>query len=160
MLAAKRIQHPHFPSLHIRSRRIIRMDHHHAPRPRRHRLLQRRKIYLPAMVINQRIRNQPHILQIRQKLKERITRLRHQQLVSRVAQQAKHERIPLAGACGQNDLLRIHIDPTRRDVACNVSAARATLAVVTGHRLAREKQPLRLRIVVQRPWRSERPQNR
>ncbi len=93
------------------SRRIVRMHHHNRLRPRPDPLLQLPKVDPPPMVIKQRIRPQPHVLQIRQKIKQRITRLRHQHLVPRIAQQPEQIPIPFARTRRQHHRIRINLRP-------------------------------------------------
>ena len=88
--------------------RIIGMHDDDPARPRRDRLLQCVKINLPAMVINQRVPHQLHVLDVRQKIKERITRRRSENFVAGIAQQAKHIRISFTSAGGENNV--VHAD--------------------------------------------------
>ena len=60
------------------------------------------------MIVDQRVRNELHVLQIGKKIKQRITRCRHQHLIARIAQQAKDERVGFAGAGGENNPLWTH----------------------------------------------------
>ena len=71
--------------------RIVRMHHQNRPGPRPNPPLQLREVNPPAKVVEQRIRLQPHIIQIRQKVEQRIARLRDQHLIARVAQQPEQE---------------------------------------------------------------------
>src|SRR5256885_4029833 len=66
-----------------------------------------RSINLPAMVVNKRVRHQIHVLQIAQKIEQRIARLRNQNLVFGIAKQTKDVRVTLAGA-GDRKSTRLH----------------------------------------------------
>src|SRR5437879_4050848 len=89
--------------------------------PRRNGHFQGRQINLPAMVVNKRVRHELHVLQIAQKIEQRIARLRNQNLVFGIAKQTKDVRVTLAGAGGENNILWI-------DFAGG--GARATLVVL------------------------------
>ena len=71
------------------ARWIVRMYHQDRSCARRNRPLQFALVDPPAVIVKERIGPQPHIVQIGQKVEERVARLRHQDLVAWVAQQAK-----------------------------------------------------------------------
>ena len=122
------------------------MHHHHRLRPRPNPLFQLRKIDPPPMVIKKRIALQPHILEVRQKIKQRIARLRHQHLIARVAQQPEQIPIPLAGARRQHQRSRVNTCPVVRVILC--------------HGLSRRSHPTRIRVIHQSPRLRQRPQDR
>src|ERR1017187_5402646 len=80
------------------------MDQHDSPGIGRYHLEETVRIDLPAMVVDQGRGFDAHIVKSGEKVKERVTRLRHENFASRVAEQAEQEAVGLAGACGQNDL--------------------------------------------------------
>src|SRR5947209_16406802 len=106
---------------------IIGVDNDHPAGALGHGLLQGMKIKLPTMVINQRIAREFYVLNIGEEIKQRITGSRDQQFITRIAQQAEYERVCLAGAGGEDDVL-----------SRNLSTARL---VVPGNCLARLLQP-------------------
>ncbi len=69
---------------------IVRMHHDNRPRPRRDPVAQRVEIQAPAMtsarIIKQWIRRQAHIIDGREQIKKRITRLGNQHLIARIAE--------------------------------------------------------------------------
>ena len=86
-------------------------------------------IDLPPVLVDQRRGLQAHIVETRQEIEERITRLGDKNLVAGIAQEAEEKAVGLAGAGGQNDLFGIQGDGVR--------------AVVCADRLARgEQDPL------------------
>ncbi len=128
------------------SRRIIRMHHHNRLRPWPNPPLQLRKIDPPPIVVKERISPQTHILQIRQKIKQRITRLRDQHLIPRIAQQPKQIPISFTRTRSQHHSIRINPNPT--------------IPVVPNHRFPRRSHPPRIGIIDQRPRTSQRRKNR
>ena len=86
MFAAECIQGIEFARVDIRSCRIVGMNDDDSPRPVRHRLLHGMKIHLPTVVVNERVRDQPHVLQISQKLEKRVARFRYQKLIASIAE--------------------------------------------------------------------------
>ena len=97
-------------------RRIIGMHHDDRSRARRDRLLQRVKIHLPAMVVDERIPRRLYVLNAREKIKERIARRGNQNLVPGIAQQPKRVRIGFARARGQKNVVNVHIHAMLRVV--------------------------------------------
>ena len=110
------------------------MHQHNRPRLRRDRAPKSLRLDLPSVVIYQRRSLDPHIIQHCQKIKQRISRLRHDNLLPRIAQQLEQKAVRLARARRQHH-------PLRRN--CH-----AMIRVVAAHRLARPQQPQRLRIVI------------
>ena len=96
-------------------------------------------------VINQRIRDNPNIVQPGQKIEERVARLRRQDGVPRLGEKAENVGISFAGAGGQEDLPRIERDPS--------------LGVVSGHRLPRREQAARVGFIRERPRICQRSQD-
>ena len=64
---------------------IIRMHHDYSARPRRNRLLQRMKINLPSVVVDQLIAHQAHILYIGEEFEKGVAWRWNQQLVAWIA---------------------------------------------------------------------------
>src|SRR6516225_10103207 len=97
--------------LHIRSRRIVRMHHEHRTAPvagltrNFDSPMQRVEIDLPSMVVYQFIRNEFHILQICEKVEQRVAWGWYQHDVSGIAEQPKNERVAFAGAGGKNQIV-------------------------------------------------------
>src|ERR1700677_1560045 len=126
-------------------RRIVRMHHHNRLRPRPNPPLQLRKVDPPPIVIKQWIRPQSHILQIRQKIEQRIARLPHQHLIPRIAKQPKQIPIPFTGTGGQYHRIRIDTSPMPR--------------VIPRHRLPSRPHPPRIGIISQPLNPRQRPKN-
>src|SRR5713226_4137684 len=118
------------------SSRVVRVDHDHAPRPRSDRLLQTVKINLPPVVVNQRIAHQLHILNVRQKSEQRVTRRGNQQFIPGITKQAKNEGVRFARAGSQHHILG--------------GNRRATSGVILRHRDPRALQTFRIWLVAQR----------
>ena len=87
----------------------------------------------------QRVGRQLHILQVGEKLEQRIARLRHQDFVPGIAQQSKNVGVAFAGAGGEDERFRIEL--RIRHAARDSSAATASRALA---------KPFGLRIVVHR----------
>src|SRR5262249_42038555 len=102
------------------------------------RRLERVEVDLPPVVVNQRVGNQLYVLQLGEKIEERIARLGDQNLVVGVRKQAKHKAVGFPAAGSQNERLRVNI----------LSA----FAIIPGNRLASLQKALRLRVVVERLW--------
>ena len=92
------------------------MHHDDRSRARRDRLLQRVKIHLPAMVVDERIPRRLYVLNVREKIKERIARRGNQNLVPVIAQQPKRVRIGFARARGQENVVKVDMNATLRVV--------------------------------------------
>src|SRR5215472_5311929 len=92
------------------------------------------------MIVKKRVRDQVNVFEVGKKLKQRVTRLRHQDFIARIAQKPEDERIALAGAGGENDLVS-------RDGRLRCSA----IFVVGRYRLARRQHSLRIGMVTQGP---------
>src|SRR5262245_8521558 len=84
------------------------MHEHHRLRSWSYSLPQRMFIHMPAMVVEQGIRNQLHIIEFGKKFKQWIAWLRHKNFITRIAQQAKQERIGFAGTGSEDQ--RVPID--------------------------------------------------
>src|SRR5580698_334721 len=87
---------------------IIRMHQRNRARPWGNALTHRLQIQVPAMVVEKCIRNQSHVIERGQKIKEWITRLRNQNLVAGIAEQAKHIAVCLARAGGEENMRRVN----------------------------------------------------
>src|SRR3954468_8363234 len=81
-----------------RSRRIIRIHHQHRPGSRRHCRFKRVQVDMPAVIVEERVRRELHVLYSRQQVEQRIARRRDQHLIARIAKQSKQERVGLARA--------------------------------------------------------------
>ena len=68
---------------------------------------QRLEVEVPAMIVEKLVGNQPHIIQLGQKVEQRIARLANQHLVAGIAEQPEEKAVGLAGAGGEKDLFRI-----------------------------------------------------
>src|SRR5437870_12812982 len=73
------------------SSRIIGMHHDQRPRSWCDCLLHRVEINLPAMVVNQRITSELHVLNVRKKIEQRIARCGNEDFVARIAQQLNND---------------------------------------------------------------------
>src|SRR5438094_10612555 len=80
------------------SSRIIGMHHDQRPRSWCDCLLHRVEINLPAMVVNQRITSELHVLNVRKKIEQRIARCGNEDFITPTAHQPKDERVGLAHA--------------------------------------------------------------
>ena len=67
------------------------MHHDHAARPRSERSFQRVKIDLPAVVVDERVTCDFHVVQVREKFKKGITGCGDQDFVSRIAKHSERE---------------------------------------------------------------------
>src|SRR5260370_16308638 len=90
-----------------RCRRIVGLNYYHRPRSLSHRLLQRQPIDLPSVVINQRVRDERHVLEIGKKIKQRITWLGYENFIARIRQQPEDIQISLTGAGCDYQVFRI-----------------------------------------------------
>ena len=77
-----------------------------------HAAAQRLEVNVPAMIVEKLIRNQLHIIQLRQEIEQRVARLPNQHLVPGIAQQPEEEAVGFAGTGGEKDLLRIYTGST------------------------------------------------
>src|SRR3989442_15515877 len=84
---------------------IIGMNNNRSARAGCDRLLQSMKVDLPVVVIDQRIAHQFYILNVGQKLEQRIAGGWDQQLVTGIAEHPKNKGICLAGAGGEKYVL-------------------------------------------------------
>ena len=71
------------------------------------RLSQRVKIDLPAVIVEQWVGYEVHVLEVGEKLKQRIARFGHQNFIAGIAQQAKDVGIAFAGAGREHYRFRI-----------------------------------------------------
>ena len=126
--------------------RIVRMNQHHRPRPRPDPLLQLGKVDPPAKVVKQRVIPQRHMVERRQKIEQRIARLRYQHLVARVAQQPKQKAISLACTRSQDHPPRVNL--------CTM------LRIVPAHSLPSTQDPTRIGVINHRRRLPKRAQDR
>src|SRR2546427_12739487 len=116
------------------------MDYYDCPCSLGDRLLQRRQIDLPSVVINQRVRDQRHVLQIGEKIKQRVTWLGYENFIARIRQQPKDVRISLTSAGSEDQVLRINF----------VGEGTRPTRVVFRYCFSRAAQAFRLRVIVER----------
>ena len=113
------------------------MHHDDGARPLRDPLTKRMQVQVPAMtaarIVQKAIRHQLHVIDRREQIEERITRLRNQHLVPRIAEQPEEPAISLARAGGEKDLLCIN--------------PRAVVGIVAAYRPACTKHAPRIGIV-------------
>src|ERR1039457_5240066 len=112
------------------------MDDDYSLSARRGRFVERIEIDLPSVIVDERIRDEFDIGKIGEKLEQRITRLRHENLVVRIAEQTEDVGIGFAGAGGQSEPFGIEIENAVR------------LVIVPTNSLAGFEQSSRLRIVM------------
>src|SRR3954470_3268055 len=93
------------------------------------------KVDLPAMVVYQRIRDETHVLQLGEKIEQRIAWFGNEDFVTGIAEQTKNKRIAFAGAGGEDERFRID-----------------GWSVILRDRFACAKQALGLGIIVKRFW--------
>src|ERR1039458_102434 len=86
------------------------MDEDYRARSRRGRFVKRVEVDLPAVIVNQWVRDEFDIGEIGEKFEQRIARLRHENLVVRIAEQTEDVGIGFAGAGGQNESFGIEIE--------------------------------------------------
>src|SRR5215469_7405418 len=122
-------------STDIRAGGIIRMNHHDRTRLLAYRLFQGMQVNLPSVVIEQRIRNQLHIFEIGQELKQGIARLRYKNFIAWIREQPKDVRISFASAGGEDQIFW-------RD-------ALSALVIVLHDGFTRAQKSLGLRIVLE-----------
>ena len=82
--------------------RVVRVHQHNGPSLRGDRPSESLRLNLPALVVDQRHRPDPHIVQHCEEVEERIARLRDEDLAARIAQQPEEEAVGFAGAGGQH----------------------------------------------------------
>src|SRR5436309_2665497 len=85
--------------------RIVGMDHDNASRARRDGLLQRMHVDMPAVIVKKRIADELYVIHVRQEIKQRIAGRGNQEFVAGIAQQAKNERVRLAGAGSEEQII-------------------------------------------------------
>src|SRR5438045_2058190 len=101
------IQPGGFFSFYIGAGGIVGMDDQDGPRRWMDFFLQCFEINVPPMVVKKRVVHQANIVEVGQKLEQRIAGRRNQNFVIRIAEQAEEKRISLAGAGGEKDFLGI-----------------------------------------------------
>src|ERR1700691_2582119 len=118
------------------SRRIVRVDQRNGSSTRGYAAAQRLQVQMPAMIVEELIGNQPHVVQPGQEIEQRVAGLADQHLFARVAEQPEQEAVGLAGAGGEKDLIRIYRS--------------SMVAVIEADRLAGGAETPRFRFVAQR----------
>src|SRR5260370_3510587 len=98
-------------------RRIIGMHDDEPACARRDGPLQRMKIDLPPVVVQERIADQADVLYVRQKIEQWIAGRWNQEFVARIAKRSKHVGIRFAGACGENNVLSRNVVVPRSIIA-------------------------------------------
>src|SRR3954467_15240031 len=91
------------------------------------------KVDLPAVVVDQRIWDETHVLQLGEKIEQRIAWFGNEDFVTGIAEQTKSKRISFAGAGGEDERFRID-----------------GWSVIMRNRFACGKQALGLGIIVKR----------
>src|SRR5690348_14673004 len=81
------------------------MDDNNAACKRRNCLLQRMRVDVPAVIVKQRIADELYVIHVRQEIKKRIAGRGDQEFVAKIAEQAKNERVILAGAGGEEQIV-------------------------------------------------------
>ncbi len=94
------------------------------------------EVNLPAVVVDEMKRPKLYVLNRGEKIEERIARMRDEDFVAGLAEQSEEERIRLARAGRQNEMLGID--------------AGALLFVIANHRIPRGSQAFRVGIVLER----------
>ena len=107
---------------------------------------QRLQIEMPAMIVEERIGDEAHVVQLGQKIEQGVAGLPDQHLIARIAEQAEEEAVAFAGTGGEKDLIGI-------DGNCVVT-------IILADGLARGAQTLGIRLVLERGRVVERRQNR
>ena len=103
---------------------IIRMDNDNAAAARRDRRIEGVKVDLPAVVVNERVANQAHVLNVCEKIEKRIAGSGDQDFVTWIAEKTKDEGIGFAGAGGQQNVVGWHRVAASRVVAGDCFACR------------------------------------
>src|SRR5579862_9832020 len=70
-------------------------------------LLQRRKIDLPSVIVEQRVRNKLDVFEFGEKFEKRIARIGDENFLAGIAEQAEDERVTFAGARGEDEAFGI-----------------------------------------------------
>jgi hypothetical protein len=118
------------------------MDHHDPARPRRDRRFQARKINLPAVIVDQQIRNEANVCKVREKFKERIAGRGNENFVSLFAEQPENVRVSLARSRSEQDAFGVD--------ALNRPGKSLASTVIFGHRFPRFSQALAFRAIYER----------
>ena len=116
------VQARDFGGLDEISSRIIWVDDNDAARARSDRAIESVKINLPAVIVNEGIAHEFHIVELGEKTEERITGFGDQEFIAGIAEKAEDEGIGFAGAGGENDVARGNILATRRIIRGNSEA--------------------------------------
>ena len=74
------------------------MHDEHGPRTRCERCTQRSEINLPAMIVEQRIRNQADVGKVAKKFEQRVAWRGNKNLIAHFAQQPKNVAVSFAGS--------------------------------------------------------------
>ena len=94
---------------------IVGMHDQHGPGTRRERRAQGDEINLPAVIVEQRIRNQADVGKIGEKFEQRIAGRGNQNFIARFAQQPKNVAVSFAGSRGEQDVFRINSRDARSE---------------------------------------------
>src|SRR5271155_2730421 len=101
---------------------------------------------MPAVIVEKLVGNKAHIVELGQKIEQRVTWLPDQDLVARITKKPEEKAVGFAGAGGKEDLLRVERS--------------AMVMIVAAYGLASGAQALWIRIVKQRrrvyEWRQDR----
>src|SRR6202035_5741567 len=98
----------------------------------------------PAVIVEQRIRNETDIREIREKFKQRIAGRGNQNFVSGFAQQTKNVTVGFACSRSEQDALRI--DPRGRSEKSRLAG------IIFGNRFARFQQTLAFGTIDKPAW--------
>src|SRR5579872_2435519 len=79
------------------TRRIVGVDDDHSLAAGGEPAAECLQVEMPAVIVEKRIRNKPHIIELGQEIEERIAGLADQHLVAGIAEQAEEEAVSLAG---------------------------------------------------------------
>src|SRR5580700_4104893 len=90
--------------------RIVGMDERNGTRLRADQSPQRFDVQVPTVIVKQRIRGKAYVLELCQKVEERIAWLGDQHLIACVCKQAEEVAVGFAGAGGEKDAFRIDRD--------------------------------------------------
>ena len=80
---------------------------------------QRRKINLPAVVIEQRVAHKFYVTEIRKEVEQRIARRRNQDFIAGIAEQAKDERVCFARPGRQQEIVFVNARLLMHVVGCD-----------------------------------------
>ena len=114
---------------------IVRVDDDHSLAAGGEAAAECLQVQMPAVIVDKRIGDQPHIIELGQEIEERVAGLADQHLVAGIAEQAEEETVGLAGAGGEKNVFRID---------CG-----SMVTVIEAYGLARRAQAPWIRLVVQ-----------